>query len=242
MTTSQLRNSVNRSPLRRGFLLISLSLLLTCLGLRRWRKRWVPTRTAISRVPIMAKGLGCWSAAPAVSGIPALGSRRLTTSLPATKIRRPVFEPCLTIPTAASTPLRAFYSLFSNTSWIFQQRHWRLFARQQHNRQSTTRPTVIQRSISTPKAMPTRPLVLLRSIKTPPATPTRPSAVSALNSNTTGDGNVAFGSQALFSNTTGLFNNAFGVQALYNNTSAAATRPSVIPRSLATPPAATTSH
>ena len=33
MTTSQLRNSVNRSPLRRGFLLISLSLLLTCLGL-----------------------------------------------------------------------------------------------------------------------------------------------------------------------------------------------------------------
>ena len=46
--------------------------------------------------------------------------RRLTQPhWPATKIRRPVFEPSLTIPAAVSTPPRAFIRSLGNTSGFY---------------------------------------------------------------------------------------------------------------------------
>jgi hypothetical protein len=66
---------------------------------------------------------------------------------------------------------------------------------------------------------------------------------NALNQNTTGDSNTAMGYEALFSNTTGAANTAHGFFALLSNTEGgleALTPPSVMLRSLTTPPAAST--
>ena len=167
----------------------------------------------------MAKVLGCSLAEPLGSGTAALASRRLTTSLPEIKIRRRVFEPCLAIPMAASTPLLAFIrSLATPAGFLIVP--LALIRSRTIRTARATRPTVILRSITTPAAT-TRPLVLLRSIATPPAAATRPTGAQALYSNTTGAGNTANSSFALFHNTTGNNNTATGSQALQNNTTGA---------------------
>ena len=79
--------------------------------------------------------------------------------------------------------------------------HWRCSALAEHHRQPTTRPMERLPFLTTPKAAATRPVVL-----------------SALNSNTTGNGNTATGDRALLSNTTGEVNTATGDSALLNNT------------------------
>jgi len=57
--------------------------------------------------------------------------------------------------------------------------------------------------LTTPPAPPTQPSVLRRSVSTSPALATRPFGFSALDANTTGNGNIALGSLAGASLTTG---------------------------------------
>ncbi len=64
----------------------------------------------------------------------------------------------------------------------------------------------------------------------------------ALFSNTNGSANIANGAGALQDNTTGNNNTANGVAALEGNTTGNSTRPTVIKRSLTTPPATSTSR
>ena len=129
----------------------------------------------------MAKGLGCSSAAPLESGTPAPGSRRLTTSLLATKIRRPVFGPCLAISMAATTPLPAFIRslatraaflavplelIRSRTTLAGSQNTANGYCALHYNTQGdhTTRPLVFMRSLQKHlPAISTRPTVIKRS-------------------------------------------------------------------------------
>jgi hypothetical protein len=78
------------SPATAGFL---IPLLLACFGLAPMAQAVGPDTDGTIPGATMAKVSGCLLAAPLGSGTPALVSRRLTTSLPATKTRQPVFEP-----------------------------------------------------------------------------------------------------------------------------------------------------
>ena len=89
---------------------------------------------------------------------------------------------------------------------------------------SSTRPTVLMRSIATPPAAATRPTVSVRSLSNTIGqqhnTAHTVLARRSTSSNTTGGSNTANGVGALYNNTTGSNNTANGYQALVINTGA----------------------
>jgi hypothetical protein len=108
MTISQLRNSFNRSPLRRGFLLMPPSLMLTCFALMPMAQAVGPDTDGAIAGSNNGEGIGVLVSRAGGVWNTGTGFEALNHLTPATKIRRRVFEPCLAIPMAASIPLLAF--------------------------------------------------------------------------------------------------------------------------------------
>ncbi|SRR6266699_595463 len=168
------RSPIRRPSLRRGFLLIPL--LIARLGLAPMVQAVGPDTDGNIPGSNNDEGIGVLISRTGGVWNTGTGFGHLTTSLRATKIRRRVFEPCLAIAMAASTPPLAFYLSLAIPAGFsivpLAPIRW-----QTTRTATTTLPTVMERSIITPKATTTRPTVLLRFITTPPASTTRPTVI-----------------------------------------------------------------
>ena len=135
--------------------LILIPLLLVCFGLAPMAQAVGPDTDGNIPGANNGEGIGVLVNRTTGSGTPALVSRRSTTSLPVTKIRQPVFDPCLTMSAAVSTPARVFFRSIATRSAFL------------------TLPPALIRSGITRTATATLPTVMLRSITTPEGS-TRP--------------------------------------------------------------------
>ncbi|HEY2922400.1 MAG TPA: tail fiber domain-containing protein, partial [Candidatus Binatia bacterium] len=192
MKTSQVRNSVNRSPLR-GFppsrsygaagLLIPLSLMLTCFALSPMAQAVGPdTDGAIPGSNngegvgvLVSRTTGVWNTG---TGFEALNHVTAGNQNTATGLRALFSDTSGGFNTATGV-----YSLFSNTSGFFNS--------------ATGAYSLAHNTIASYNTA---------------------NGYSALYFNTEGEANTATGFAALYKNTTGFSNTANGYQALYSNT------------------------
>jgi hypothetical protein len=210
MTTSQLRNSVNRSPLRPGFppslsygaagLLIPLLLLLTCFGLMPMAQAVGPdTDGAIAGSNngegvgvLVSRTTGIWNTGTGFEALNHLTSGNQNT---ATGLRALFSDTSGGFNTATGV-----YSLFSNTTGFFNNATGAYSLAHNTNGSDNTANGYGALYFNTDGHENTA------------------TGSAALYKNNTGAFNTAVGTQALFSNTTGTGNTANGYIALYNNT------------------------
>ncbi len=147
----------------------------------------------------MAKVLGCLSAAPPGSGIPALVSKRLTTSLAATKTATGLRA--LTSDTNGGyNTATGVLSLSSNTGGFFNS--------------ATGAYALANNTIGSDNTANGYAALYRNTADANTAT-----GFGALHGNTIGTMNTAVGTEALFHNDSGSDNNAVGAFALFNNVS-----------------------
>src|SRR5712692_3050150 len=199
MTTLPIRNLMNRSPLRRGFLLVTLA--LACFALS-------PTARAVNPAPDggypgqnTAEGDDALFSLTSGGDNTAVGFSALfnnTTGYFNTAVGD---QALYNDTTGSSNTASGFLSLFSNTAG-------------NENTATGTNALEFNTSGSHDTANGYQALYSNTSGNDNAA-----NGSQALYSNTGGQDNTANGFAALFSNTTGNFNTANGYQSLYNNTS-----------------------
>ena len=232
MTTSQLRNSVNRSPLRRGFVLIPLSLLLTCFALMPMAQAVGPdTEGAIAGSNngegigvLVSRTSGIWNSGTGFEALNHLTSGNQNT---ATGLRALFSDTNGGFNTATGV-----LSLFSNTSGFFNSATgaYSLANNTIGNNNTANGYSALYYNTEGEANTATGFAALYRNTTGFRNTAIGTEALSvntasfntavgyrALFSNTTGEQNMATGLEALFSNTTGNNNTAIGQSALISN-------------------------
>ena len=247
MTTSQLRTSVNRSPLRRGFppsrsygaagLLIPLSLLLTCFALMPMAQAVGPdTEGAIAGSNngegigvLVSRTTGIWNTG---TGFEALNHVTAGNQNTATGLRALFSDTNGGYNTATGV-----YSLFSNTTGFFNSATGAYSLANNTTGSNNTANGYGALYFNTADGNTATGNAAL--YKNTTGTDNTAVGFQALLSNITGSNNTAIGSQALFSvattssntamgnaalfsNTIGFSNTAMGVDALFSNTTGAA--------------------
>jgi len=249
MITSQLRNSVNRSPLRRGFppsrsygaagLLIPLSLMLTCFALTPMAHAVSPdTEGAIPGSNngegvgvLVSRTSGVWNTG---TGFEALNSLTAGNQNTATGLRALFSDINGGFNTATGV-----YSLFSNTSGFFNSAtgayslannidgnyntangYSALYFNTEGDANTATGFAALYKNTNGGANTANGWGALSHNNGNPPdGSANTAVGAGALFSNTTGDSSTAIGENALVSNTTGAGNTAIGVRALDHNTS-----------------------
>ena len=200
--TTHLKNSVNRSPLRRGFLLISLSLMLTCFGLAPMAQAVGPDTEG--NIPganngegvgvLVSRTTGIWNTGTGFQALNHLtaGNQNTATGL------RALFNDT----SGGFNSATGVFSLYSNTSGFFNSATGAYSLAHNTDGNGNT-------------ANGYSALYFMTAGIDNTAT-----GVDALYFNTTGNSNTAFGGGALFFSTTGNNNTALGLGAGNNVTTA----------------------
>jgi hypothetical protein len=217
MTTLSKKNSISRPPLRRGFLLIPLSLMLACFALMPMAQAVGPdTDGAIAGSNngegigvLVSRTTGIWNTG---TGFEALNHLTAGNQNTATGLR------------ALSSDINGGFntatgvlSLFSNTSGFFNSATGAYSLANNTIGSNNTANGYSALYFNTEGEANTA-IGFAALYHNTTGEGNTANGRNALRSNTTGIANTANGGGALFSNTTGIFNTANGVQALLNNT------------------------
>jgi hypothetical protein len=215
-TTSQLRNSINRSPLRRGFVLTPFLLAWFCLS---------PASRALSPPPDggyrggnTAEGDNVLSNLTTGLGNTGLGFQALLVNTTGTFNSATGARALLSNTTGNDNTATGAEALASNTTGNLNTADG-AFALLRNTTGLNNTATGYRALLSntTGDSNMANGLGALRDNTT--GSGNTANGVEALLSNTTGGNNTATGFQALFSNTTGIRNAAYGLRALFSNTS-----------------------